>query len=361
VTTLHHADAIAHAIAAAEQPFDALVMVASLTSRRGSALAEAVGSLTNRPPMALITRAGHRGDATRCRGIGIAAYLTLPLSRRDLDDTLRALRGAAATPVQRGQVRALLITRHFLRETRRKLCVVVVGDADDVAATLRGLGHRVTCAAAGAEMAAVEPPDVLVVDVSLAHTTPVDAISDALLLVGGSPAVLALVRDPATPGLGANAQLGLLARQHDTLALQEALRRLRGTHHDNNNVSSTGEGPMIWPAVVRRAEGDERLAHAMIAAFLSHAPAWMVAIERSLHGDGHAHAAMAFTQLQSALCALDLRAAAQLCERLEAVDRGRQYREADALLLELKRQIRQIVGRMRAVADRRRYAGRPQG
>ena len=364
VTVLHHPDKVARAIADNPGGFDVIIMVASLTSRRGSALAEAVGFIKDKPPVALITRAGHRGDATRCRRLGVTAYLPQPVSRRDLDDTLRAMASAAAEAEQSGKRSRLLITRHFLRETRRRLHIAVVGDVMDVVATLRGLGHSVHVVASEAGEAgeaAAEPPDVLVVGLSASTTAPRALVAAGLRDVGGTPAVLALVRDPATPGLSPRSQLGILARRHDTTALQEALRRLRNTGGDADSVAAeaVGEGPSIWPMVVRRTEGDEDLARGLIEVFVAYAPNWVVAIDRSLRDAAAAPAYVAFDQLRTALEVLDLRAPAQLCARLEAAERAGRGAQTEALVLELKGQMNQIIAQMRAILARRRYTVQP--
>jgi CheY-like chemotaxis protein len=62
---------------------------------------------------AMISSACQRGDAARCRALGIEAYLTKPVRREDLLDVINQL-------LQRRQDtrQQPLITRHFLRETR---------------------------------------------------------------------------------------------------------------------------------------------------------------------------------------------------------------------------------------------------
>jgi signal transduction histidine kinase/DNA-binding NarL/FixJ family response regulator/HPt (histidine-containing phosphotransfer) domain-containing protein len=64
-------------------------------------------------PILLLSSSGERGDAARCRRIGIAGYLTKPVREGDLRDALGAV--LAAPP---GAVIERLITRHALSESR---------------------------------------------------------------------------------------------------------------------------------------------------------------------------------------------------------------------------------------------------
>jgi len=70
----------------------------------------------------LLTSGGNRGDAARCREIGIAAYLTKPTGDGELLGAI--LRVLAKKPEDQPEV----ITRHLLRESHRALKVLVVDD-----------------------------------------------------------------------------------------------------------------------------------------------------------------------------------------------------------------------------------------
>jgi len=68
----------------------------------------------------VVTSSGQRGDAARCRELGVAAYLTRPLGPLDLRDAVRAV-------VNRTD--DTLITRHWLREHRPRLRVLAADDS----------------------------------------------------------------------------------------------------------------------------------------------------------------------------------------------------------------------------------------
>jgi CheY-like chemotaxis protein/HPt (histidine-containing phosphotransfer) domain-containing protein len=69
----------------------------------------------------MLTSAGLRGDAARCRELGLDIYLTKPLS-------LSELREAMATVLGSGSREGVLVTRHTLRETRPRYAVLLAED-----------------------------------------------------------------------------------------------------------------------------------------------------------------------------------------------------------------------------------------
>jgi PAS domain S-box-containing protein len=132
------------------QPYQLVMLDAQMPDMDGFAVAEA---LNQQPEMAatvmMLSSAGLRGDAARCRDLGMAAYLTKPLAR---DDLQLAIETALGQPdVDAGQ----LITRHSLEEARRQLNVLLVEDNEvnqKLATTLLARqGHHVIVAVNGQE------------------------------------------------------------------------------------------------------------------------------------------------------------------------------------------------------------------
>ncbi|MGD0223780.1 MAG: response regulator [Terriglobia bacterium] len=118
----------------------------------------------------MLTSVGHRGDAARCRDLGIAAYLTKPIGQSELlDAILRVLRVGVHKPSQPS-----LITRHTLRERRRILKILLVEDTpvnrELALRLLQKRGHRVEVAGNGREaLAALEEEtfDMVLMDVQM--------------------------------------------------------------------------------------------------------------------------------------------------------------------------------------------------
>jgi PAS domain S-box-containing protein len=100
------------------------------------------------PAALLFTSAGERGDAARCRELGITGYLASPAGDDDLVEALRHVRPATTAP-------APLVTRHLLREGFAKRRVLLVEDnpvnRKVASRMLDRSGYDVTVAVEGAE------------------------------------------------------------------------------------------------------------------------------------------------------------------------------------------------------------------
>jgi CheY-like chemotaxis protein len=115
----------------------------------------------------MLTSAGHRGDADRCKALGISAYLLKPIRQSELREAIARVLGAHT---QTGAIP--LITRYSLqgaREASRVLAILVAEDnlVNQRLATrlLEKRGHRVTVAANGRQ--AVEALDAGAYDLVL--------------------------------------------------------------------------------------------------------------------------------------------------------------------------------------------------
>jgi CheY-like chemotaxis protein len=99
-------------------PFDLVIFERQLSGLSGFDLAREV---CRRPEIAgatlvMLSSGGMRGDAARCREIGISAYLVRPIEPSPL---LEAIAQALALPAS-GADAGTLITRHTLRERCRR-------------------------------------------------------------------------------------------------------------------------------------------------------------------------------------------------------------------------------------------------
>src|SRR6202023_3335862 len=105
------------------------------------------------PTIMMLTSAGHRGDAERCRELGIAAYLLKPIRQSELREAIARVLGA------REQTGAIaLITRYSLQDARDPETVLRILVAEDnlvnqrlAVRMLEKRGHRVTVAGNGRE------------------------------------------------------------------------------------------------------------------------------------------------------------------------------------------------------------------
>jgi PAS domain S-box-containing protein len=152
-------------------PFGLFLIDVNMPDMDGFSLAEQIRRQVNlsRTAIMMLTSAAQRGDAARCRELGVGAYLIKPIVQSQLLDAIRNLLGTAAD-----DVRALRVPRRSLPEGPQRLNVLLAEDnlVNQKLATrlLENHGHIVTVAANGREALALleqQRFDLVLMDISM--------------------------------------------------------------------------------------------------------------------------------------------------------------------------------------------------
>jgi two-component system, sensor histidine kinase and response regulator len=106
------------------RPFPLILLDGQMPETDGFEFAERIKREPSpaKPTVIMLTSAGHLGDATRCRELGISAYLVKPIRQLELLEAICTALGAAP------QEQAPLVTTHVLREQRNRSRVLLVED-----------------------------------------------------------------------------------------------------------------------------------------------------------------------------------------------------------------------------------------
>jgi signal transduction histidine kinase/DNA-binding response OmpR family regulator len=167
-----------HALALLERsheearPFALVLLDAQMPEMDGFGVAEAIRQNPGLAecPIVMLTSAGLRGDANRCRELRIDGYLSKPIRQSDLLEAIKAVLGAQA---RKPESRAL-VTLHSLRESRRCLRILLAEDNPVnqflAARVLQKRGHAVVLAENGKiALAAMEEQsfDLILMDVQM--------------------------------------------------------------------------------------------------------------------------------------------------------------------------------------------------
>jgi PAS domain S-box-containing protein len=132
------------------------------------------------PTILMLTSAGHRADAERCRELGVSAYLLKPIRQSELREAIARVLGA------REQTGAIpLVTRYSLHDARDQETVLRVLVAEDnpvnqrlTVRMLEKRGHRVVVATNGREALdalAKETFDLVFMDVQMPEMDGIEA------------------------------------------------------------------------------------------------------------------------------------------------------------------------------------------
>jgi PAS domain S-box-containing protein len=107
-------------------PFVLILTDANMPEMDGFTLVERIRQQADlcQTTIVMLTSAGQRGDAARCRELGIAAYLIKPIAQSQLLDAILSVLGTKAQPAEEPR----LVTRHSLREGRPRLRVLLAED-----------------------------------------------------------------------------------------------------------------------------------------------------------------------------------------------------------------------------------------
>ena len=133
------------------KPYRLVLLDVQMPEMDGFAVAEKIRALYKERTVdiILLTSIGQRGDAARCREMGISGYLKKPVKQSELlDAVMMALdRSTGKTPA--------IITRHTIREARARLNILLAEDnlinQKLAVKLLEARGHRVTIASDGKE------------------------------------------------------------------------------------------------------------------------------------------------------------------------------------------------------------------
>ena len=167
----------------AKEPFGLILMDMQMPEMDGFGLVERI---RERPELStatimMLTSAGNRGDAARCRELGVAAYLLKPIRQSELREAIARVLGAQA---QTGATP--FVTRQSLADTREGAESLDILVAEDNAVNrllitrmLEKKGHRVVVTTNGREtLAALEKEnyDLVLMDVQMPEMDGIEAV-----------------------------------------------------------------------------------------------------------------------------------------------------------------------------------------
>jgi two-component system, sensor histidine kinase and response regulator len=343
------------AAAKAGEPFALVLLDANMPDLDGFSVAE---EISRRSELAgatimMLTSSGQYGDSTRCRDLGIAAYLTKPVKQPDLLDSISAVLQGRDRWGERGQtaVAATAVTspvRVLLAEDNLVNCAVAVG-------LLTRRGHHVVVAGNGVEaLEALERDtfDVVLMDMQMP-------------VMGGLEATIKIrerERDlPTRPrvrivALTAHAMQGdrerCLAAGMDGYVSKpvdrfELYAAVEGAPVKISGVTPAGSDIFDRASLLDRLAGDAELLEQIVQVFADDCPARLAAVDAALAAGSAQGLATAAHAIKGAALNLSANRLADVASALETAGHHGDLVDAPALVLSLHHEVEQLLAHFR--------------
>jgi len=309
----------------------------------------------------MITSQGQRGDAQRCRDLGLAAYLTKPVTQSDLLDAIMTTLGDPTLE------NSPLVTRHTLREDRqetpprqRPLRLLLAEDNavnQRLASVVLGKqGHTVCVAHNGREALALwqeQTFDAILMDVDMPEMNGYEATQRIRTLEQSGTGRIPIIAMTAHAMEGAretclsHGMNGYVSKPIDLAALQHELSALIADLPPSEQAQPTpldGSLPVAHIAQLRQTvDGDKALFDELVGLYLADAPAQLQRIQNACQqGDTDALRRSAHA-LKGMISVFDAQRAMALAQQLEDQPTGQQTQQTVQALVQALGELEQAL------------------
>jgi PAS domain S-box-containing protein len=349
--------------ASSGDPFPLVLLDACMPEMDGFAVAE---QIRRDPELAgatvmMLSSADRAGDASRCRGLGVACYLRKPVTQSELFDAILTAMGAV--PLDEGASPRASLAGAV--QGRRSLRVLLAEDNEVnqllAVKTLQRRGHTVVVAADGHEALAAlesEAVDLVLMDIQMPGMdgfAATAAIREREKLTGGRVPIVALTAHAMKGDRERCLAAGVDAYVSKPLRVEELFEAIsRLLPADAEAVPApAGSGPPAasgrpteavsdLAAALNRVEGDRRLLGKMIGLFLAQAQRLLPEIRGAgERGDGKALERAAH-KLKGSMGTFGAARASEAAGRLEAMGRDGGFAQAGEALADLEREVARL-------------------
>jgi two-component system, sensor histidine kinase and response regulator len=339
--------------------FPLILLDAQMPEMDGFALAEYI----KRHPdfraatVMMLSSAGQRGDALRCRELGVAAYLTKPVRQGELMDAILTALGT------RGREDfSSLVTRHSLRESHSRLRILLAEDngVNQLVAVrmLEKCGHVVTVAPDGrraVEAVAREDFDLVFMDVQMPEMNGLEAtetIRKAEKVTGRHVPIFAMtahaMKGDEERCISAGMD-GYLKKPIRIEELQLILDEVAGQEAQIDRVTpprQAGRDAIDVDAALERMDGDRELFGEIAQLFVEGYPAAIEEIRSALSSRDAATLERASHTIKGSAAQLGATAVGRTAEEIERCAHAGNLDGADEYLARLTREIEHLISEL---------------
>lgn len=358
------------AAASRREPFALILLDANMPEMDGFMFAEHLAQRRegDKPTLMMLSSAGQRGDAARCRQLGIRAYLSKPVKRAEL---LEAILRLLAPDTDEAPTQPL-VTRHSLRAARPALRVLLAEDnvvnQRLAVRLLEKHGDLVTVVSNGREAVAAwaaaqtgAPFDLILMDVQMPELDGFEATTAIRAQEQATDRRIPIV------ALTAHAMQGdrercLAAGMDDFLSkplvartLQVMLGRISAERRLLVSDASAPPSAVLAPdapwdlgITLAGIDGDRELLSELMSTFLEEAPRQVRAIAEAARAGDAARLAAAAHALKGSVGALAAGPAVKAAQRLEDLGRGGALSDVPGAIAHLEVATTRLLSEIRA-------------
>jgi two-component system sensor histidine kinase/response regulator len=239
----------------------------------------------------MLTSGGQRGDADRCRQVGISAYLTKPVRQWELREAILRVLGLRPQRTEGSK----LITRHSLQEARNRLRILLADDnAINRELTVRILskrGHIVSVVPNGKmalEALDAQSFDVALMDVQMPEMDGFEttaAIRRKERMTGSHIPIIALTAHAMKGDRERCLEAGMDGYISKPIQAQELLEITESFAGNSGAVDMTDDREdkvVDWKVALGRVDGDEVLLADLAKLFCEELPKMLSAVQEAV-------------------------------------------------------------------------------
>jgi len=340
------------------EPFRVILTDGRMPGMDGFEFAAAIqhDSSLARPEILMLTSSGQPGEGARCRDLGIAAYLLKPVLKDDLLAALLTALGKRADAI----AGVSLVTRHSLRESSRRLQVLVAEDNPVnqavIVRVLEKMGHAPTVAHNGREavsLAANGKFDLVFMDVQMPEMdglAATAAIRESEKRSGTHLPIFAMTAHAMKGDREQCLAAGMDGYITKPVRFSDIQQALAGVAADlRATVPAPAASTSSWDkaAALNRVEGDEELLQDICRIFLEESPKLMFTLQQAVEQDDSEAVSRAAHSLKGESGYLGATGVSQMAKQLESMGRDRELSQAPAVFEQLQREMASLSSAVR--------------
>jgi len=339
-------------------PYAVILLDSQMPDVNGFAVAEFV---KRDPDLAsavilMLTSGGQQGDAACCRQLGIAAYLMKPVKQSEILEAILLALGAPS-----GLSSLPLVTRHSLREERRRLHILLAEDNPVNQAVVTRLlekrGHMVEMAANGREAlhalerASATRFDLILIDMLMPEMSGEECVAQIRAKENGSPSRIPIIAMTA-PGmkwddvrfkaLAVDGYLPKPIRAQQLLETIEVILQVPSGPVSSLPPDNYRENVLDRHQVLARFEGDKVLLGNLISAFFHDGPMLVAAARDAVARNDGVEFQRATRILRDNLALFSARAACEAVNLAELAGRAPDLSLAGEALEHLEEELERL-------------------